>query len=117
MTLKKITILVVALSAFVLAGCAGKPVTFQNVTPDTDRTAFNFENGREISASASGLQLLLLIPISINDRQERAYELLRAQAGGDYISDIKIQESWSWAFVGTVYKTTIKAKAYPRKAQ
>ena len=57
--------------------------------------------------------MLLLIPININDRQERAYTLLKAQANGGFITDVKIKESWTYAFVGTVYKTTITATVYP----
>ncbi len=36
-------------------------------------------------------------------------------AGNDYITDIKIQESWTYAFVGTVYTTAYTAMAYPEK--
>jgi hypothetical protein len=72
--------------------------------------------GRTIKASASGFQLLLFIPININDRQERAFQLLQAQAGDDYITNIAVDESWTWAFVGTVYRTTLTADAYPRLA-
>ena len=35
--------------------------------------------------------------------------------GRDYITNIKVEESWTYAFIGTVYTTTIKAMAYPRK--
>jgi hypothetical protein len=72
--------------------------------------------GRPIKASASGFQLLLFIPININDRQERAFQLLQAQAGDDYLTNVAVDESWTWAFVGTVYRTTLTATAYPRTA-
>jgi hypothetical protein len=41
--------------------------------------------------------------------------MLRAQAGSDFISDIKIKESWTYGLVGTVYTTRLEAKAYPYK--
>ncbi len=80
-----------------------------------DNLNIDLTRGRSLSASASGFQLLLFIPININDRQERAYQILRGQAGNEYITAVKIQESWTYAFVGTVYTTTLEAMAYPRK--
>lgn len=94
-------------------GCAGKPITFKSVDPKS--YADVKDKGRAITGSASGFQLLLLIPIGVNSRHEDAYNQLLAQAGGDIITDVKIQESWSYAFVGTVYTTTITATAYPKK--
>jgi hypothetical protein len=106
------SLLITAVS-LLMVGCAGKPITFQSVPPQ------KYENvkdkGREISASASGFQLLLLIPIDINDRHERAYELLKAQAGNGYMTNIRIEESWTYALVGTSYKTTLKATLYPKE--
>ena len=97
-----------------LAGCSGAPVRLgEGARPAAGEV--DYSRGRTLSASASGFQLLLFIPINVNDRQERAWQLLRGQAGGDYITDVKIQESWTWAFIGTVYKTTLEATAYPRK--
>lgn len=93
-------------------GCAGKPITFKSVDPIS--YADVKDKGRTITASASGFQFLLLIPIGVNSRHESAYGQLLAQANGDYITDVKIQESWTYAFVGTVYNTTITATAYPR---
>lgn len=111
----RLAISIVFVAVFLMTGCAGKPIKVGLVDQQLDRTAVDFTKGRAISASASGFQLLLFIPISINDRQERAYQILRGQAGNDYIADVKIKESWTYAFVGTVYTTTIEATAYPRK--
>lgn len=97
------------------AGCAGTPIRFGGTHPNFDSTNVNFDIGKEIVAEASGFQLLLFIPIMINDRHERALQRLTEMAGRDYITDIRIEESWTYAFVGTVYTTTIKAMAYPRK--
>jgi len=43
-----------------------------------------------------------------------AYDDLRAQAGDDLIADVKVTESWTWAFAGTIYRTTLDATAYPK---
>lgn len=101
----------IGIAASFFAGCSGTPVYIESVAPKLYENVK--DKGREISASASGFQLLLFIPIDINNRQERAYELLKAQADGGYITDVKIKESWTYAFVGTAYKTTMTATVYP----
>lgn len=98
---------------FFVVGCSGTPIYIE--TPNIKSHESSKGKAREISASASGFQLLLFIPIDINDRHEKAYQLLKAQAGGGYIADVKIKESWTYAFVGTVYKTTLSATVYPRE--
>ncbi|HBA84142.1 MAG TPA: hypothetical protein DCZ95_08620 [Verrucomicrobia bacterium] len=94
-------------------GCAGTKVHFDHVPVEK----LDLTKGRTIKASSAGFQLLLLIPIAVNGRHYRAYEGLKKAAAGDYITDIQIQESWRYAFVGTVYRTTFKATAYPAKAE
>jgi len=98
-------------------GCAGTPIKFGGTHPNFDNTNVDFSKGKEIVSTASGFQLLLFIPININSRHEQAFQQLIGMAGRDYITDIKIEESWVYAFVGTVYTTTIKAMSYPRKTQ
>ncbi|MEJ2201710.1 MAG: hypothetical protein P8X63_11975 [Desulfuromonadaceae bacterium] len=107
-------VLAIALGCLLLTGCTGRPIHLDSVQ-QVDMADVDFSKGRQISVSASGFQLLLLIPIRINDRHERALQALRNQAGWDYIGDIEIQESWSYALVGTVYTTTLVATAYPKK--
>jgi len=104
--------LAVVTACTLLAACAGRPVALGTringpVPTGTERT---------ITAEACGFQLFLLIPININDRLARAYESLEAQAGGDFITDVQVQESWGWRFVGTSYCTALKAKAVRPKA-
>jgi hypothetical protein len=99
--------------AVYLTGCAGKPITFNSVDPKL--YAEQKGEGRSISGEASGFQLLLFIPIGVNDRHQQAYDVLKGQANGDIITDIKIIESWSYAFVGTIYTTKLTATAYPKK--
>jgi len=66
---------------------------------------------RTITAEACGFQLLLFIPIAINGRLESAYGMLEAKAGGDFITDVEVQERWTYGFVGTSYCTELRAKA------
>jgi hypothetical protein len=49
----------------------------------------------------------------INGRQARAYQYLLMNAGGDYITDVKVKESWVYGFVGTAYCTELEATVYP----
>lgn len=112
--LKKVLIVVsVVVFGVWMGGCAGKPVTFKSVDPK--EYADVKDQGRKITASASGFQLLLFIPIGVNDRHQNAYGQLLAEANGDYITDVKIEESWTYGLVGTSYTTTMRATAYPRK--
>ena len=99
--------------AVYLTGCSGKPITFNSVDPKL--YAEQKGEGRSISGEASGFQLLLFIPIGVNDRHQQAYDVLKGQANGDIITDIKITESWSYVFVGTIYTTKLTATAYPKK--
>ncbi len=94
-----------------LSGC------FSSYVPlgaSSDLSSVDLGRGRRLEASASGFQLLLLIPLRINSRLERAMESIREQAGGEMITDIKVSESWTYGFVGTLYTTTVEATSYPR---
>lgn len=96
--------------AVTLTACSGTPVKFgpmSGVKYDTSR-------GRQVTAEACGFQLLLVIPINTNSRAERAFRSLRTQAGSDFLTDVKVRERWTYAFVGTVYCTAMEATAYPR---
>jgi len=114
-TITRFTTTGLAIASLLLAACSGTPIKTGAANEQIDIASVDFSKGRKITASAAGFQLLLLIPININDRHERAFQTLLGQAGGDYVTDIKIDESWTYAFVGTVYKTTIEAMAYPKK--
>ena len=105
-------ILFLTVFAVYFTGCAGKPVTFNSV--DSKLYADKKGEGRTITAEASGFQLLLFFPISVNDRHQQAYDVLKGQANGDYITDIKVTESWTYALVGTIYTTKITATVYPK---
>jgi hypothetical protein len=108
--------LLIILIAMILAGCTGTPIQVGTGTQQQNLETIDFSQGRHLTAEASGFQLLLFIPIGINSRHEGAYSKLLAKAGGDYLTDVKIKESWIYALVGTVYITTIEATAYPKKS-
>jgi hypothetical protein len=94
-----------------LPGCTGTPVTFRSSADQN----YDASKGRMVTAGSCGFQLLLFIPINVNDRQKQAYEELLVQAGSDhYVTNIKVQEKWYYAFVGTVYCTEMEATAYPK---
>lgn len=115
--MKSITtmILIAALPIIFCIGCSGTPVKFNEIGREFDQSRIDFTKPKTISASKSGFQFLLWVPIGVNDRHEDAYIKLRTQAPNDFITDIKIKESWTWAYVGTIYKTTMEATAYPYK--
>lgn len=104
---KTIRIVAAAIALAIIAGCSGVPVALGT------RSSVPMPNGaaRTITAEACGFQLFLLIPISINGRMERAYQDLEQQAGGDFITDVEVQERWVYGFVGTSYCTALQAKA------
>jgi len=95
----------------ILSACNSVPV---QLGPQGDEK-YDVTKPRMVSAEACGFQLLLLIPIATNARAERALAALKRQGGEDYIADIKVQEKWTYAFVGTMYCTYMEATAYPRK--
>jgi len=111
----RLTVALLMIASIALAGCTGTAVQVGTPAERVDLSAIDFSKGRKVTGAASGFQLLLLIPISLNSRHDRAYTALLAQAGGDYVTDIAVTESWAWGFVGTVYTTTIEGMAYPEK--
>lgn len=58
-----------------------------------------------VSGESCGFQLLVLIPIGINSRQRIAYYEMVAQAQGNPVSSISMEESWYYGLVGTGYCT------------
>jgi len=105
-------IIFVTVMVLSIGGCSGKPITFKSVNP------LNYADVKEQKrvevGQASGFQLLLFFPIKINSRHERAYNQLLKKADGDYVTNVRIKDSWTYAFIGTIYKTTITADIYPK---
>lgn len=104
--------LAILAAATLMTACAGTPVALGT------RVNGPAPTGTEstITAEACGFQLFLFFPISINDRLARAYQALEAQAGGAFITDVQVQETWGWRFVGTSHCTMLKAKAIRLKS-
>ena len=109
----KIIALLLAGSCQLLSGCTGTPVTLKSYSAKE----ISLANSRPISAEACGFQLLLFIPISTNTRLERAFSELQEKAGNDLIANLGINESWTYALVGTVYCTKLDAIAYQKAAK
>lgn len=112
--MKKFRSHIAVLALALLTACSGAPTRLGSTTAEPARDV-DFSKGRAIEAEACGFQLLLFIPIAINGRMANANTDLVAAAHGDYISDVKITESWKYAFVGTLYCTKLSATAYPKK--
>jgi hypothetical protein len=90
-------------------GCVGTAVRIPNV-PDR---AYDEAHGRHVSAETTGFQLLLWITIGINERHLKCYDALQRQAPGHFITDVKIQDTWTYVFVGTLYSVKMEATAFP----
>jgi len=99
--------LVVIAVAALLTACSGMPVALGTRASGPVPVG----DARTVKGEGCGFQLLLLIPISINDRAERAYMQLEQQAGGDFITDVQVEERWTYALVGTQYCTMMQATA------
>jgi len=93
------------------ASCVGQTVKFDGLAEQK----YDITKPKDVTASACGFQLLLLIPINTNSRAHRAYDNLIREAGPSYVvRDVKVQETWYYAAVGTVYCTEFEAIAYPK---
>ncbi len=105
------TMVGIAIIASICSGCAGTKVHFADAPLDK----LDLSRGYKVTGRASGLHLFGLIPIGVNNRQVRAYEMLKEEAGDDYITNIRIQDSWKFVVIGEKYGTTLTATAYPGK--
>ncbi|MGP8152688.1 MAG: hypothetical protein ACLQBQ_00860 [Smithella sp.] len=101
-------------SSFIM-GCASTPIMFGGNCPQfVNNNDVDFDVENMITAQSSGFQLFYIIPFNINGRFEDAYNDLLRQAGSGYLTDVKINESWTYAFVGTVWTTQLSAMVHPR---
>lgn len=107
--LKRIVLFIMLTLLIVNVGCSSVPVKIDSIP----KRSIDTTKGRVLTAQACGFQLFLLIPIMINGRQARAYHDLLMNAGGDYVTDVKVKERWIYGFVGTAYCTELQATAYP----
>lgn len=115
--INSIKISIVCFVAIMISACSGTPTRLGSPTSSTESAYMNadFTKGRPISAEDCGFQLLLFIPMGVNERLMRANSILMGQAGSDYVSDVKVTESWTYGLVGTNYCTKLDAMAYPKK--
>ena len=111
MTLRSKRFLLGAFVTSSLLGCVGTPVQLGS----TENVQYDATQGRPLSASGCGFMLAGYIPIRVNSRQARAHALLVSRAQGDYVTDIAVQESWTYSFAGSRYCTRFTATAYPRR--
>lgn len=105
-TLKSIGLMVCLLILAVSGpGCSSTPVM---VIP---RPAANVQRLGHVEGSALGAQIMLF-PAGINSRTRRAYDRALAQApGATALTDVTIQESWIWFYVGSLRNITISGEA------
>jgi hypothetical protein len=109
-----IEVVLIVIISILLINCSGAPIKFGGIPQFANSEYVDFTKGRSITASGVGFQLFGFIPISINDRHQRAYDELIKQAHNDYLTNIQINDSWVFAYYGVIYRTTIMATAYPR---
>lgn len=102
----------VLVAGALLSACVSAPV--QIGPTGNEQYKYDETNGRTVSVKSCGFLLLTFIPIVMGNRYERAYKHLKRQAGGDHIADVRVKEEWTYAFVGTLYCTTMEATAYPK---
>ena len=94
-----------------LVGCVGTSVQLDDVPLDK----VDLSRGHKVMGEASGFHLFEVIPLGVNGRQARAYERMKNEAPFEYLTDIRVQDSWLWIWVGIKYSTAMSATAYPLK--
>lgn len=102
-----------AVSVLLIASCEGVPVKMDQPAAAIPGQKYDMSKGRTARAQACGFQLLLFIPIVVNQRADFAYQNLKRQAGSGYLTDIRVQETWTYAFVGTLYCTIMEGTVFP----
>jgi hypothetical protein len=100
--MRSLTFLVLAL---VLAGCSSA-LTSIGPPPPVSYTVIGPSSG-----SACGFLLLDVIPISINDRTERAYDEAIRKASATALIDTSIVNSWYYALFGVIHCTDVAGTA------
>lgn len=100
-------------STLLLASCGGVPARLGQPSEMTQGKKFDMKNGRTVSSQACGFQLFLFIPIVTNHRAAIASSSLQEEAGNGLLTDIRVKETWTYAFVGTLYCTVMEGTVYP----
>ncbi len=106
--IKRLTVINILLLLFTISSCTTQSGNLLNRV--ANRPA-KISSSYPISSEACGFQLLLVIPININDRMTRAMTELELKAAGAYLTNFQVEETWTYGFVGTTYCTIISAIA------
>ncbi len=96
-----------------VTSCSGKPVKFDQPLSAMPGQKYDMGHGRTGTSEACGFQLFRFFPIMTNQRAAIAYDKLKSKAGNGYLTDIRVQETWTYAFVGTLYCTVMEGTVYP----
>ena len=93
-------------------GCSGRAMVTSSAPP---QQPIRTELGKPITSEACGFQLFDVIPIMTNSRHERAWNMLVKESRGEYITNVKVNDTWVYMLVGHSYCTTIRATSFPYK--
>lgn len=93
--------------AVLSTSCVGVPLAVDGGPIRPGETAIGQAEGK-----GTGIMLFQIIPIGQNTRGQTAYDrALASVPGAKRIADLKITESWFWAYVLNGYTTTIQGTA------
>lgn len=101
--------LIVATATLLLGACTSLPAELgsRSNQPLPPKNAV----ARDIEAQACGWRVII-ISKGVKDHAARAYQELLAQARGDYIAEVQVEQTWTNAIVYREWCTNLKAKAY-----
>jgi hypothetical protein len=91
--------------------CTGTTYTMANVELDPNR----YETLGQSEIKTTGLMLFGLIPIQNNDKIQRAADHIIKKMGGDELVDIRVTESWFWAYILNGYQIEMKGTVVKKK--
>ena len=94
-------------------GCVSPIVELGTPSSEVLKTQ-SLGSSRTIEAKECGYLFFYIFNFGLNTRLENAYLVLRAQAAGDIIANIRIEESWEYGYLGTTFCTRLTATAYER---
>jgi hypothetical protein len=95
----------ILLLAVMVAACSSRPFTVAPMPPG------HYETLGPATGGACGVLLFNLIPISSNDRVERAYAQALATSRGSMLIDTRVRERWYFIYAGTLLCTDIEGTA------
>lgn len=67
---------------------------------------------KEARGTACGVNLFGVIPISVNDRAERAYRQAVERSGGSGLTNTSVVDRWYWIYVGHMVCTDISGVGF-----